>query len=555
MATIDETIYENPQNGTISQVQSTTKQSLKTDKEFQKRAALLGGAILSGGAVGGGVAYAVKGDDVSSSAATEENVLQVIEEDDSKSFKEAFNDAREQVGPGGVFRWHGKVYNTYTEEEWKNMSDEEKAAFNERVQPVLTDNERNADYGHSMGHHHDHDHDHNISRTQTEHITKVVHTEEYVIGEEKVTNFQGRDVIAASGTHDGKQVLLIDIDRDGVYDAAIEDYNNNGTIDDNEITDISSKGVTVHDKSLIGATPVSNTFSIHQEEIIEVNGTEIIAAKASYNGREVVLVDVNRDGYYDGALMDTNNDGKVEENEIVDISDQRITVNDRSLIDPNASTNTHIASNETPVVTIEEEERGLIGDNEVIAAKGTVDGKDAFIVDVNRDGTYDVALVDTNNNGQLDDGDERVNVVSANAQVHDRSLVDSNAFDASKDIAEDNVPDYVNTLASADNNSSDVVVAVDDDTNLASTDDVVVEIDEQPTTENDVAVVEVDETESVVEVEVTPDPDTDVAQVGTSTIPEDTQYDEAADYYNNVAYNADATQDTSVDMVDDYGTI
>ena len=170
MATIDETIYESSQNGTASQVQNSTKQSLKDDKEFLKRAALLGGAILSGGAVGGGVAYAIK--EAGENAATDEDVLQVIEEDDSKSFEEAFNDAREQAGPGGVFRWHGKVYNTYTEEEWNNMSDEEKAAFNERVQPAITDEERNADYRHSEGH----DHDQNIGRTHTEHITKVVHT-------------------------------------------------------------------------------------------------------------------------------------------------------------------------------------------------------------------------------------------------------------------------------------------------------------------------------------------------------------------------------------------
>lgn len=552
MATIDETIYESPQNGTTSQVKNTAK-SMKADKDFMKRAALLGGAILSGGAVGGGVAYGLKGGE--EPPVPEEDVLQVIEEDDSKSFEEAFNDAREQAGPGGVFRWHGKVYNTFTEEEWNNMTAEEKSAFNERVQPALTDEDRNVEYAHSGGH--GHDHDQTIHRTQTEHITKVVHTEEYVVGEEEVVNYHGRDVIAASATHDGKPVLLVDIDRDGVYDAAIEDYNKNGEIDDNEITDISSKGVTVHDKSLIGATPVSNTFAIHEEAIIEIEGTDMIAAKATYNGRDVILVDVDRDGYYDGALIDANNNDQYEDNEIIDISSQRITVNDRSLIDPNAVNGEHTVSDETPVVTIEEEARGTIGDEEVIAARGTVDGKDAFIVDVNRDGTYDVALVDTNNNGQLDEGDDRVNVVSANAQVQDRSLVDANAFDASNDIAEDNVPDYVNTLASADDGASDeVVVTVDDESSLASADEVVVEVEEQPVSEEDVAVVEVvDESESVVEVEVTPTADNDVAELDTTVVPEDTQYDEAAAYYNDVAYNTDTTQDTGVDMIDDYGAI
>ena len=37
MATIDETIYESSQNGTASQVQNSTKQSLKDDKDIDKR--------------------------------------------------------------------------------------------------------------------------------------------------------------------------------------------------------------------------------------------------------------------------------------------------------------------------------------------------------------------------------------------------------------------------------------------------------------------------------------------------------------------------------------
>ena len=45
------------------------------------------------------------------------------------SFGEAFHAAREQVGPGGVFAWHGGVYNTYTAEEWAAMTPAEHNAF------------------------------------------------------------------------------------------------------------------------------------------------------------------------------------------------------------------------------------------------------------------------------------------------------------------------------------------------------------------------------------------------------------------------------------------
>ena len=57
--------------------------------------------------------------------------LQVAEGvEESMSFSQAFDAARAEVGPGGAFEWHGKVYGTYTADEWNSMSATEKAEFN-----------------------------------------------------------------------------------------------------------------------------------------------------------------------------------------------------------------------------------------------------------------------------------------------------------------------------------------------------------------------------------------------------------------------------------------
>ena len=48
---------------------------------------------------------------------------------DSMKFEEAFEAARSQVGPGGLFPWHGKVHYTYTPEEWESLDGELKAQF------------------------------------------------------------------------------------------------------------------------------------------------------------------------------------------------------------------------------------------------------------------------------------------------------------------------------------------------------------------------------------------------------------------------------------------
>lgn len=58
---------------------------------------------------------------------------QLAQIDTGLSFGEAFAAARAEVGPGGVFLWHGGVYNTFTAEEWNDMSQAERNAFAQNV--------------------------------------------------------------------------------------------------------------------------------------------------------------------------------------------------------------------------------------------------------------------------------------------------------------------------------------------------------------------------------------------------------------------------------------
>lgn len=52
---------------------------------------------------------------------------------DSMSFGEAFKVARDEVGSGGIFEWHGKLFNTYLKEEWVVMEKSERAEFFESI--------------------------------------------------------------------------------------------------------------------------------------------------------------------------------------------------------------------------------------------------------------------------------------------------------------------------------------------------------------------------------------------------------------------------------------
>ena len=70
-----------------------------------------------------------------------EATLPVAQMHNDLSFGEAFAAARAEVGPGGVFIWHGGIYNTYTANEWDAMTSEQKHDFAQQVQPEIRPDE------------------------------------------------------------------------------------------------------------------------------------------------------------------------------------------------------------------------------------------------------------------------------------------------------------------------------------------------------------------------------------------------------------------------------
>ncbi len=57
----------------------------------------------------------------------------LAEVDDNMTFEQAFAEARAEVGPGGVFVWHGGIYSTYNESEWNAMSEEQHTEYAQSV--------------------------------------------------------------------------------------------------------------------------------------------------------------------------------------------------------------------------------------------------------------------------------------------------------------------------------------------------------------------------------------------------------------------------------------
>ncbi len=175
---------------------------------------------------------------------TMENGLQVAEVSDDMSFSEAFAAARAEVGPGGVFVWHGGVYGTYYETEWNSMSAAERNEFAQLSQPAI---EQEAPIHHQP--HNDVDvvyHDPEVRIHNTSNDISQNDDDVQIVGVEEVTLADGSTATMAQANVDGHDVYMVDVDQDGVFDVAAMDVNGNGQLDDNEIMDISSQGVTMN---------------------------------------------------------------------------------------------------------------------------------------------------------------------------------------------------------------------------------------------------------------------------------------------------------------------
>ena len=175
--------------------------------------------------------------------------LHVAQVSDSMSFSEAFAAARAEVGPGGVFYWHGGVYGTYYANEWDAMTAEDKQEFAELVQPEINANQ--------------------VPTPTDAHPdiavqdSQVVDDAEAQLAQQISENFDmGGDVhIVGYANYDDHLMVGYDLDNDGESDVAIIDVDGNFALSsDDVIVDTSGNVVTIGD--LAGTDP---TFMANME--------------------------------------------------------------------------------------------------------------------------------------------------------------------------------------------------------------------------------------------------------------------------------------------------
>ena len=200
------------------------------------------GVLMGAGAMYAGQSLAQETPDADNNAEDSSDVENPAENDipvanisDGLSFAEAFDQARAEVGPGGVFYWHGGIYNTFSEDEWNAMSDEERSEFAQQVHPeVLPDDMPTPT---------------DAQPDLVAHIPVGSQDDDVEIANVHPTSNEdaGDDVqVVGYGMVDGHVAMGIDLTGNGEADVAFVDVNDNNEIDNQDIiTDREGNSVTV----------------------------------------------------------------------------------------------------------------------------------------------------------------------------------------------------------------------------------------------------------------------------------------------------------------------
>lgn len=218
--------------------------------------------------------------------ATDEGI-RVAQVDDGKSFAEAFADARAQVGSGGVFEWHGKVYGTYYKNEWDQMSTEERAEWQAKVDydDVRDPNEAQLYAQHTENEHPSSAAVHTVSQEeQGEALDQdpVMQSGQQMVDDtpadgeirvlavEHVTDDYGDEMNIALLEHSsGDQALLVDIDDNGQFDVLLHDDNGDSQISEDEVYDASEMNMSVDELQQLASEQNGMDYYANNDDMLD----------------------------------------------------------------------------------------------------------------------------------------------------------------------------------------------------------------------------------------------------------------------------------------------
>ena len=180
---------------------------------------------------------------------------------DNMSFREAFDTARAELGAGGVFRWRGNIYNTYTADEWNAKTAKEQDDFAEQVGAEISAEDVDTDVN-IVSNDNVNGNEVAVSEQAAE-TTENADDDVRVLGYGDVTLDNGRTVTVEELEVNGQRVAVIDVDQDGEADLAMTDLNNNQQMDEGEVIDLhTGEAVSFTNDNNDDVAMTSDTFDL-----------------------------------------------------------------------------------------------------------------------------------------------------------------------------------------------------------------------------------------------------------------------------------------------------
>ncbi|MCM1319928.1 MAG: hypothetical protein NC217_06060 [Muribaculaceae bacterium] len=355
---------------------------------------------------------------------------------DDMSFADAYHAAREEVGAGGAFVWHGDVYSTYSTEEWDALSPVERTQYAQNFDWKQIDSQDSPVY--DPAHPEWADDDIAVATGVNDDMS---FSEAFAAAREEVGAggaFVWHDQVY--GTYNADEWNHMTAAERAEF-AGHFDWNRVGS----ETSDVQAydSHSTTHTRSAEPAAEVEVEPEVEVHGVVYDSETGMTAGHMSVNGEEVVLVDVDNDGTFDVAAADLNGDGEIQLNEMRDITGANIHVDDMAQAIPA----THAAEDVVvePVAEPEVEVVGIVHDenSDITYAGVTIEGEDVLLIDANNDGTMDIAAADLNGDGMISP-DEMENISDAGLTVDDLNVISDDQFTAMDDPHMD---DYVDDAA------------------------------------------------------------------------------------------------------------
>lgn len=280
MITNEETIYQSKTSG--------VEKKQNTEARFAPKWKSVAISGVNGILLGAGSMYAI--DSLAGNREVNDNAsVKVAEVKEGLSFGDAFAQARAEVGPGGVFRWNGGIYGTYTKEEWDNMSVEDKRQYAARVRPEIKANEivtnESSISSDNVAEAQSDVHvvSHSASNAQNVPYEEAVvvpsnsshidsDPEVHLIGQGPVQLEDGSIVDVAQLKVDDSDVILIDLDRDGNPDILMADLKNDHQITEGEPYDVHT-GNVITEEDIQQATTGNDYYTSSDDGSDVASGT------------------------------------------------------------------------------------------------------------------------------------------------------------------------------------------------------------------------------------------------------------------------------------------